>query len=1242
MALGRISGPLLKQNLLREGVDIAFETDLLYLDVNNNRVGINNGNPQYDLDVSGTSRTTDLIVNAVADIADINITGNTISTNGSTIRLGTADNVIYQNKLNIDSIDIENNRITTNSSNTNLEIRPDGTGQVDIFSNVNITGNLYATGDIIADGIIEIGDEDTDYIQFNSEINSDIVPAQDSTYSLGTNPNTGGKQFSDIWVDNFFAGTIDTTGLVADGIDITLRQGNIFYVAENGDDTYSGTHQNDPFATVEYALSQATAGDTVHIYPGEYTENFPLEVPQGVTLKGHSIRSVNIGPTPATQDKDAILLNGESTVEDITLKNFYFNSVNNTGYGFKFAPGFTVTSRSPYIRNITVITKGSTTTTEDPRGFDAGDAGKGAYLDGSVATASSREASGLFHSVTFITPGVDAITLTNGVRVEWLNSFTYFANRSIYAVDGTSGLRSAGRTALRVSDLTGTFLVGEDIEYYDTDGVTLIASGTIVAKDSDQKFYISGKVTGFETAEERIGKTIAVNGNAGLDDAIKKFGTSSIAFHSSGDYLSIQPQNDFGFRTGDFTFETWVYPEELSGSRAILDFRAGTITDVGPMLYTVSGAPRVYINGVDVLQTVDTLTLNQWTHIAVARTGTTMKLFVGGVEKDSQTISTDLGSAKPLAIGARYDGVALNWQGNIDDTRVIKSVGVHTGSFTPPIQNLYATPETVLLLRYNGEDSSTVIEDEVVYAQDIRFSGGASATKFTLTDYTDFGAEVRLIGSAAVYGNYGLYGDGPGVIMYAIGQNLAYVGNGKEVTNDPTTVIQNNEVFELNDAKIRYNSVDHRGDFRVGDLFYVNQDEGTVTFTSANFNVDSDEGLTFSDGVNTTVIDGSKIDTGNLRISGNTVESLAGDVNILSASDQINLQNNVNITGNLDVTGNVTIGGNITIGDEVTDSIEFIAGIDSDVVPSQNSTYRLGTPNFVWKNLWANKIEIDDVIITQNYITTSVSDANLELRANGAGYIQIDDFSIDAFTISTTDDTIIEPGSGYLRVEGTGSVKLPTGTTSERPTQESGLIRFNTELARFEGYDGSDWIQLNGVVDLDGDTKVTAELTQGANDNIIRFDVQGSTIVDVNNVRLAAPRITVDDIEIDTNVITTITTNQDLRLEAQGTGSVLLENFAFDQNTITNTVADSITEFRNTGNGYVKIAGSNGFVLPVGTSLNRPDPAFTEIGMLRFNTADGRVEAFDGLAWGSVAGQTGAITTIDAGFLAVETVLYLG
>jgi len=344
MAIGRISGPLLRANLLREGINLAFENDLLYLDVNNSRIGINTDTPQYDLDVNGTIRAPGLEVSTEAQIASVNFLGNTISTTNGVLTLGTADNVVYQNKLVIDSVDIVDNIISTNVSNENLEFRPNGTGTVEIFADTNVYGNIVATGSITANGNITIGDADTDNVVFNAEIASDIVPDVNNTYSLGSDPTVGGKQWQDVYVENFFAGTVSTTALEVDGVDLALRQGNIFYVAENGDDTYSGDHPNDPYGSLTYALTQATAGDTVHIYPGTYLEIFPMTVPVGVTIKGHSIRSVTIKPTVATQNNDAFLLNGETTIEDITVKDFF------NGYTFKFAPGFTVTSRSPYLK----------------------------------------------------------------------------------------------------------------------------------------------------------------------------------------------------------------------------------------------------------------------------------------------------------------------------------------------------------------------------------------------------------------------------------------------------------------------------------------------------------------------------------------------------------------------------------------------------------------------------------------------------------------------------------------------------------------------------------------------------------------------------------------------------------------------------------------------------------------------------------------------------------------------------
>ena len=576
MAIGRISGPLLKANLLREGVNLAFENDLLYLDVNNNRIGINNASPQYDLDVIGTTRAPALEISTLANIGSVNISGTTISTTQPTLNLGSADNVIYQNKLTIDSFDLENNVISTNETNANIEFNPNGTGTVEIFADTNVTGNIAATGNITADGNITLGDADTDNITFNAEINSNIIPDATNTYSLGSTT----KYWSDVRTQNFFANTVTTDSITVDGVDLALRQGNIYYVAENGSDSYTGDHPNDPYGSLKFALTQATSGDTIHIYPGVYQEIFPMTVPAGVTVKGHTMRGVNITPTAGTNSNDAFLVNAGVTIEDLTISGFY------TGYAFKFAPGFAVSgnNRSPYMRNLSVITMGSVTSAADPRGFAQGDAGKGAYIDGSVAGLTSLEATMLFHSATFITPGVDAITVTNGARVEWLNSFTYFANRGIYGVDGATGLRGAGKTAVRVTGLTGTIVDTNTFSYYDTDGTTVLATGTINGVDADGKFYVDGNLTGLTTAGDRGGKTVTRYNNPVTDTAIKKFGSSSLQLDGNEDYIGLTSNNDFGFGTGDYTVEGWFYFNSVAATQYLFDFRAGASTDVAPAI----------------------------------------------------------------------------------------------------------------------------------------------------------------------------------------------------------------------------------------------------------------------------------------------------------------------------------------------------------------------------------------------------------------------------------------------------------------------------------------------------------------------------------------------------------------------------------------------------------------------------------------------------------------------------------
>ena len=52
---------------------------------------------------------------------------------------------------------------------------------------------------------------------------------------------------------------------------------------------------------------------------------------------------------------------------------------------------------------------------------------------------------------------------------------------------------------------------------------------------------------------------------------------------------------DFGFGTGDFDVEGWIYILDDVGTETLFDFRAGSNTDSGLHVYFVDKVPKVYI-----------------------------------------------------------------------------------------------------------------------------------------------------------------------------------------------------------------------------------------------------------------------------------------------------------------------------------------------------------------------------------------------------------------------------------------------------------------------------------------------------------------------------------------------------------------------------------------------------------------------------------------------------------------------
>jgi hypothetical protein len=190
--LGRIGGQVLTDNLLRAGVDLAFETDLLYLDVTNQRIGIKDSTPIYDLDVNSNILTTELTVTTQAALGNLRINSpNTFSTSVGGIDVFiNGGGEIFHDRVITNNLVFDGNRISS-ISNSNIVLDPNGSGTVELRTNTDILGDLAVSGNISMSGnltglgTLTLGDQTIDTVTVNTDFTQSIIPGDDITYALG-------------------------------------------------------------------------------------------------------------------------------------------------------------------------------------------------------------------------------------------------------------------------------------------------------------------------------------------------------------------------------------------------------------------------------------------------------------------------------------------------------------------------------------------------------------------------------------------------------------------------------------------------------------------------------------------------------------------------------------------------------------------------------------------------------------------------------------------------------------------------------------------------------------------------------------------------------------------------------------------------------------------------------------------------------------------------------------------------
>ena len=177
-------------------------------------------------------------------------------------------------------------------------------------------------------------------------------------------------------------------------------------------------------------------------------------------------------------------------------------------------------------------------------------------------------------------------------------------------------------------------------------------------------------------------KTLAVQGNATASSAQSNFYNGSFYFDGNGDYLGATTHADFAMGTGDFTLECWVYKSSSAAFMNFMATRGGPGTTAGFTFGSQSSGNgydiEFYTNALQLNGGNQWVTDNRWHHVAVTRTGTTLRSYVNGILNTTATNSQDFTNTS-LAIGITNDASQAPLHGYLQDVRIYKGVAKYTG-----------------------------------------------------------------------------------------------------------------------------------------------------------------------------------------------------------------------------------------------------------------------------------------------------------------------------------------------------------------------------------------------------------------------------------------------------------------------------------------------------------------------------------------------------------------------------------
>ena len=218
---------------------------------------------------------------------------------------------------------------------------------------------------------------------------------------------------------------------------------------------------------------------------------------------------------------------------------------------------------------------------------------------------------------------------------------------------------------------------------------------------------------------------IIINGGVAVSPPPGPMPSGSLSFNGTSQYLNTPSSSAFAFGTNDFTMETWIYPNNLSGRLWYFSSDSDNVD--------LNGNGGIYyfgVGGVRNSATNTVITVGTWHHIALVRSSGTLTLYVNGVSVMSQS-GIGFNSTSNRSLDIAYSAAQGNnyFNGRMSNFRIVSGTALYTGStITVPTAPLGAISGTQLLL--NTTNDADFLKDSSTNNITITNNGGVTSSSF--------------------------------------------------------------------------------------------------------------------------------------------------------------------------------------------------------------------------------------------------------------------------------------------------------------------------------------------------------------------------------------------------------------------------------------------------------------------------------------------------------------------------------